>query len=283
MNTTFIAMIVAILLGIGLLVGIGALSLLSGTLNFLFVKPKIQILKSQFGDNGFAFSFAWDQSAEPVKFDRLKIHLFNPFGSPKELEITREFDGSGSDFSRDIELGPKMKEILSANGLEKATIEIEVTSSKDGVTHVSSMKGNAFKEKFKSAVETSEMALEKLSTTKVKPRFEIPERSFISAPLPKTAKQLKLATNPEFAGQFAGSSSGEGSGAAAVANYSVTKIWIEPGCIVCDACEAIFPEVFEVTDSTCIIRPGAPLNDGLKVQEAAEACPVEVIKFTKAS
>ncbi|MDO9181973.1 MAG: hypothetical protein Q7U04_06175, partial [Bacteriovorax sp.] len=72
MNTTFIAMAVAILLGIGLLVGIGALSLLSGALNFLFVKPKIEILKSQFGENGFAFSFVWDQNAEPVKFDRLK-------------------------------------------------------------------------------------------------------------------------------------------------------------------------------------------------------------------
>ncbi|ATH09516.1 hypothetical protein BIY24_08700 [Halobacteriovorax marinus] len=57
---------------------------------------------------------------------------------------------------------------------------------------------------------------------------------------------------------------------------------MEPGCIVCDACEAIYPEVFEVTDDTCIIRPGAPLDNGVLVEEAAEACPVEVIKFTKA-
>ena len=77
--------------------------------------------------------------------------------------------------------------------------------------------------------------------------------------------------------------SGDTGGSVAVANFSVTKVWIEPGCIVCDACEGIFPEVFEVTDTTCLIRPGAPLNDGLKIQDAAEACPVEVIKFTKAS
>ena len=67
-----------------------------------------------------------------------------------------------------------------------------------------------------------------------------------------------------------------------VPNFAVSKVWIEPGCIVCNACEDIFPEVFEVLADTCIIRPGAPLDDGLKVEEAAEACPVEVIKFTKA-
>ena len=43
----------------------------------------------------------------------------------------------------------------------------------------------------------------------------------------------------------------------------------------------IIPEVFEVQDATCIIRPDAPLTDGLRIVEAAEACPVEVIKFDK--
>jgi len=60
-------------------------------------------------------------------------------------------------------------------------------------------------------------------------------------------------------------------------------VWIEPGCIVCNACEDIYQEVFEVTSDSCIIRPNAPLDDGLRIQDAAEACPVEVIKFTKAS
>ena len=46
--------------------------------------------------------------------------------------------------------------------------------------------------------------------------------------------------------------------------------------------EGIYPEVFEVTDTTCLIRPNAPLDDGLRIEESAEACPVEVIKFTRA-
>jgi ferredoxin len=277
---------VAILLAIGLLIGIGALSLLSGALNFLFVKPKIEILKGKFGELGFAFAFSWDQNAEPVRFDRVKIQLFNPFGSPTQLDILREFDQSGQDFARDLELGPKMKELLNAKGIEKATVEIEVSSSKDSVTHKCSMKGLVFKEKFSTAVTTVDEANEKFNVPKETPRFKIPERTFISPPLPKTGKALKLATNPEFAEAFAGAAgtvTDAGGAGAAASNFTVTKVWIEPGCIVCNACEGIFPEVFEVTESTCLIRPGAPLNDGLKIQEAAEACPVEVIKFTKAS
>jgi len=64
----------------------------------------------------------------------------------------------------------------------------------------------------------------------------------------------------------------------------VTKVWIESGCIVCDACETSAPTVFHVTDDTCVIRPEAMTPDFLtplteEVIEAAEECPVDVIKF----
>lgn len=283
MSTTFIAMIVAILMGIGLLVGIGALSLLSGALNFLFVKPKIEILKSKFDKSGFAFTFRWDQDAEPVRFDRFKIRLLNPYGNPAQLEIIREFDGSDVDFVRDIEIGEPMNRLLSATNMDKALVEIEMIASRDKISHQIDFKGQAFIDKITMATQTAEDVADKFIIKKQKPLFEIPERTFISPPLPKSAKALKLATNPIFAGDFAGAGAAAGAAAGpAVQNYSVSKVWIEPGCIVCDACEGIYPEVFEVTDTTCIIRPGAPLDDGLRIQEAAEACPVEVIKFTKA-
>lgn len=66
----------------------------------------------------------------------------------------------------------------------------------------------------------------------------------------------------------------------------VTKVWIAPGCIVCDACETTAPDVFQVLhdDGTCIIRPAAlemeftkPRTESIK--EAAAECPVDVIKF----
>ncbi len=64
----------------------------------------------------------------------------------------------------------------------------------------------------------------------------------------------------------------------------VTKVWIEEGCIVCDACETASPEVFEVTEDSCIIRPDALKADFCRprtdeINEAAEECPVDVIKF----
>lgn len=280
MSTTWIAMFLAIGAGVGLLLGIGALSLLSGTINFLFVRPKITILKSANGANGFAFGFSWDQSAEPVKFNQIRIQLFNPFGSPTQREVTREFDGSGIDFARDLDLGTAFGEIKNATGMDKATVEITVSATRDNVFQTITMKGSELVEKMKSATESAQDFNKKHEPLVDKLKYKVPERSFISAPLPKSGKALKLATNPEFAGQFAGAA-GDGGGAVAVENFSVTKVWIEPGCIVCNACEGIFPEVFEVTDTTCLIRPNAPLNDGLKIQESAEACPVEVIKFTR--
>ncbi len=68
----------------------------------------------------------------------------------------------------------------------------------------------------------------------------------------------------------------------------VTKVWIEEGCIVCDACETAAPDVFEVLEETCIIRPDAMKVDFTKprtqnIEDAAEECPVDVIKFETAS
>lgn len=66
----------------------------------------------------------------------------------------------------------------------------------------------------------------------------------------------------------------------------VTKVWIAPGCIVCDACETTCPEVFEVKhdEGTCLIRPAALEVEFCKpltktIIEAAAECPVDVIKF----
>lgn len=64
-------------------------------------------------------------------------------------------------------------------------------------------------------------------------------------------------------------------------DFAVTKVWIEPGCIVCDACEAEAPLVFWVTGDTCIVRENAPLDDAAAIKAAAEGCPVDVIKYTK--
>ena len=78
----------------------------------------------------------------------------------------------------------------------------------------------------------------------------------------------------------------------------VAKVWIDEDCITCDACQGIAPEVFEVTDETSQILAAVRVDGGFDrnegksplsgdfgtsyadiILEAAEACPVEVIKF----
>lgn len=56
------------------------------------------------------------------------------------------------------------------------------------------------------------------------------------------------------------------------------KVTIEPGCITCGACEFIAPEIFEVTD-ICRIKKNAPFDTQQdNIDQAAQACPVNVIK-----
>lgn len=83
---------------------------------------------------------------------------------------------------------------------------------------------------------------------------------------------------------------------------AITKVWIEEGCIVCNACEAECPDVFHVTDTSCNIN-GSVREDGVdsenrdemsalagsigtdqeaSIEAAAAGCPVEVIKYEKA-
>ncbi len=60
---------------------------------------------------------------------------------------------------------------------------------------------------------------------------------------------------------------------------AIKKVWIEEGCTACGLCESICPEVFVVEDEATVIEGAdfGPHEDG--IIEAAESCPVEVIKY----
>jgi ferredoxin len=80
---------------------------------------------------------------------------------------------------------------------------------------------------------------------------------------------------------------------------AIKTVWIEEGCILCNACDAECPDVFQVSDSSCLIKASvredgvedenqaarSPLKAELRtsleagIKAAASACPVEVIKF----
>ena len=67
-----------------------------------------------------------------------------------------------------------------------------------------------------------------------------------------------------------------------MANEEIKRVWIEEGCISCDLCMDICPEVFDVEPSMdCVIKPDAHKHFSKKdedIRQACDDCPVEVIK-----
>ena len=60
---------------------------------------------------------------------------------------------------------------------------------------------------------------------------------------------------------------------------TIAKVWIEDGCIACGMCEEICPEVF-VVDDVCHVKLNVDFNEYASgIKAAADACPVEVIKY----
>lgn len=82
---------------------------------------------------------------------------------------------------------------------------------------------------------------------------------------------------------------------------AIKTVWIEEGCIVCNACDAECPDVFSVTDTSSTIKAEvrqdgkqsenrdekSPLKVELQasleagIMAAASGCPVEVIQYEK--
>ena len=60
---------------------------------------------------------------------------------------------------------------------------------------------------------------------------------------------------------------------------ALRKVWIEDGCTACGLCEEICPEVFKVEDEA-VVKNGVDFSKYEdEIKEAADNCPVEVIKF----
>ncbi|MBA3937292.1 MAG: ferredoxin [Planctomycetes bacterium] len=80
----------------------------------------------------------------------------------------------------------------------------------------------------------------------------------------------------------------------------ITQVWIEEGCIGCGACPTTAPAVFELNEVSDAVVLGSARQDGktgvnrdersplhakvavaesLAIREAAEGCPVDVIRY----
>ncbi len=62
---------------------------------------------------------------------------------------------------------------------------------------------------------------------------------------------------------------------------TINKVWIEDGCTACGLCSDICPEVFVLKDIATVVE-GIKYSDFKEmIIEAAESCPVEVIKYSE--
>ncbi len=62
---------------------------------------------------------------------------------------------------------------------------------------------------------------------------------------------------------------------------AIKKVWIDEGCTACGLCEEICPEVFKLKDEATVIEGVNYSDNEGKIKEAAESCPVEVIKYSE--
>ena len=61
---------------------------------------------------------------------------------------------------------------------------------------------------------------------------------------------------------------------------TISKVWIDDECTLCGVCEDLCPDVFSMGDETTTVIEGADLEEYADcIREAADNCPVEIIKF----
>jgi len=59
----------------------------------------------------------------------------------------------------------------------------------------------------------------------------------------------------------------------------LTRVWVEDGCILCNICAELSPEVFVIEGELCDVRPEADLDEHEEsIRQAAIDCPVGVIR-----
>ncbi len=60
---------------------------------------------------------------------------------------------------------------------------------------------------------------------------------------------------------------------------AIKRVWIEEGCTVCGLCADICPDVFQIQDEATVLEGVNYSNYEQQVKEAADSCPVEIIKY----
>jgi ferredoxin len=277
MTNLLIAVLVFFVLVSGPLVIFTIIKLISRTLGGL----RATFVKLESSETPLGLKIEWDSESYPHEVYRVRVDFYELIRGGRSTSFSYTFEGKSfkrKSFVLPLQLTEEQKQMLTDSGLDgskrsldnsQVQIEIETTTNETERYKIAKRKiiiilanGKTF-EKSKTVDILDPIAQD---------RGALLTRVFAWKKVADTAEEgIKKAGAPKAAG-----------GPAAPVNFLVTKVWIEPGCIVCDACENEAPDVFWVKDDTCIVRDNAPLDNAGAIAAAAEGCPVDVIKFTTA-
>ncbi|MEZ4813834.1 MAG: hypothetical protein R3A80_01330 [Bdellovibrionota bacterium] len=217
-----------------------------GALNVKFVKTAEQPL---------SLMVTWDNESFDIKITRIKLEMTELVPGGRSVAQSFTFEDSSSkrkSFALALKLPEKDMQALTDSGLEgqaralqMSAINVEVETI-DGETR----RFKITKKKLLASIAKEVQLPEgmELVTDKEPDSWSVQTRVF---PWRKAVE-----TEEDAAPKKAAAHGGAPAVREAV-NFDVTKVWIEPGCIVCDACEAEAPLVFWVQADTCIVRENA--------------------------
>jgi len=272
MNTLVIALIV-----VGLILG-GPITAYIGikVLNILFGDIKFKLIRLTNSDAKVGFLLKWDDRSFPYEISRVKIEFNEMVPGGRSGCFSYTFEDNKT--QRKSFIVPMKLENNEIAFLEDNGINNESTNSKTALKNsfisieIEKKNGNVVRKKYpkktihKWLTETIDLTKKEVTVHEAAStdRWSVLTRVF---PWRKV-----VAVAPKKAAKGTG-------GATVTYDFLVSKVWIEPGCIVCDACEEEAPDVFQVLEDTCIVRENAPMIDVAAIVAAAEGCPVDVIKY----
>ncbi len=246
-------------------------------LNNLWGGLRVKFLKTP--ENPLSLLVAWDNESYEIKVTRVKLDFIELVPGGRALSHSFTFEDSSAknkSFVLALKLSDEEIKMLTDSGLDShprslkqstVTVEVETLNSETRRFKISKAK----------LIRSLDDSIEIDAQTEIITDKNPDSWSVLTRVFPWKKKEEEAEAPKAGAAKAAGGAPAP----RAPVDFAVTKVWIEPGCIVCDACEAEAPLVFWVKEDTCIVRENAPLDDAAAIKAAAEGCPVDVIKYTK--
>ena len=61
---------------------------------------------------------------------------------------------------------------------------------------------------------------------------------------------------------------------------ALSRVWVDDGCILCNLCVEVAPDVFVIEDDHCFVRAEAEIEEHEEpIRQLAIDCPVSVIRY----